>query len=210
MITQPRINVRRFRSMRIALAEMQRYWHRNHLRSGPEFGQLNGLRSREILGNWLIAAALNDEAGSERWSFTSERVGEHGVDGYLYDSAINCGYATEHIIALEFSDTPPSTAEDRIIKAIAKKQDHGGTQYAKGKILVVMLEGGNQTWYPNSVAQRLPLHDFRTIWVVAFQNIIDGHRIYAATNLEFVGDDAPTWHVRISPNFTSWSVERTQ
>lgn len=210
MITPGRLNVRRFKSMRVALTEMQRYWYRDHLRTGREFDQLNGLRSREILGNWLIAAALNDDAGWERWSFTSERVGEHGVDGYLYDSTVNCGYPTEHTIALEFSDTPTTTAEDRIIKAITKKQEHGGTQYAKGKILVVMLEGGDQKWHPNAVARRLPPHDFGTIWVVAFQRIADGHRIYAATNLKFLEKNVPTWHVRISPNFKAWSVERTQ
>jgi hypothetical protein len=210
MITAPHINVRRFKSMRLALGEMQRYWYRDHLRTGPEFDQLNGLRSREIMGNWLIAAALNLDAGWERWSFTSERAGEHGVDGYLYDSTVNGGYPTEHTIALEFGDTPTTTTEDRIIRAITKKQKHGGAQYAKGKILVVMVEGGKQMWHPNAVARRLPPHDFDTIWVVAFQKIVDDHRIYAATNLKFLGQNVPTWLVCISPDFTAWSVKRTQ
>jgi len=156
MITSPHINVRRFKSMRLALGEMQRYWYCDHLRTGPEFDQLNGLRSREILGNWLIAAALNHDAGWERWSFTSERAGEHGVDGYLYDSTVNGGYPTEHTIALEFGDTPTTATEVRIIRAITKKQKHGGAQYATGKILVVMVEGGEQMWHPNAVARRLP------------------------------------------------------
>jgi hypothetical protein len=196
--------------MRLALGEMQRYWYCDHLRTGPEFDQLNGLRSREILGNWLIAAALNHDAGLERWSFTSERAGEHGVDGYLYDSTVNGGYPTEHTIALEFGDTPTTTTEDRIIRAITKKQKHGGAQYATGKILVVMVEGGEQMWHPNAVARRLPPHDFDTIWVVAFQKIVDDHRIYAATNLKFLGQNVPTWLVCISPDFTAWSVKRTQ
>jgi hypothetical protein len=196
--------------MRLALGEMQRYWYRDHLRSGPEFDQLNGLRSREILGNWLIAAALNHDAGWERWSFTSERAGEHGVDGYLYDSTVNGGYPTEHTIALEFSDIPTTATEDRIIRAITKKQEYGGAQYAKGKILVVMIEGGEQMWHPNAAARRLPPHDFDTVWVVAFQKIVDDHRIYAATNLTFLGKNVPTWLVCISPEFTAWSVKRTQ
>jgi len=196
--------------MRLALGEMRRYWYRDHLRTGPEFDQLNGLRSREILGNWLIAAALNHDAGWERWSFTSERTGEHSVDGYLYDSKVNGGYPTEHTIALELSDKPITTTEDRIVRAIIKKQKHGGAQYATGKILVVMVEGGEQMWHPNAVARRLPLHDFDDIWVVAFQKLVDDHRVYAATNLRFAGQNVPTWLVCISPDFTAWSVKRTQ
>jgi len=210
MINSTRINVRRFKSMQIALGEMQRYWYRDHLRTGSEFDQLNGLRSREIQGNWLIAAALNHDAGCERWSFTSERAGEHGVDGYLYDSTVNCGYPTEHTLALEFGDAPTTTTEDRIIGAITKKQMRGRAQYAKGKILVVMVEGGEQIWHPNAVARKLPPHDFADIWVVAFQRIAEDHRIYAVTNLQFLDQNVPTWLVAISPDFTSWSVKRTQ
>ncbi len=46
--------------------------------------------------------------------------------------------------------------------------------------------------------------------VVAFQKIIDDHRIYAVTNLKFLGQDVPTWLISISPDFTAWSVKRTQ
>jgi len=59
MINSTRVIVARLKSMRLALTETQRYWHRDHLRTGSEFDQLNGLRSREIRGNWLIAATLN-------------------------------------------------------------------------------------------------------------------------------------------------------
>jgi hypothetical protein len=86
----------------------------------------------------------------------------------------------------------------------------GGAQYAKGKILVVMVEGGEQIWHPNAVARKLPPHDFADIWVVAFQRIAEDHRIYAVTNLQFLDQNVPTWLVAISPDFTAWSVKRTQ
>jgi hypothetical protein len=88
--------------MRIALGGMQRYWYRDHLCTGSEFDHLNGLRSREIQGNWLIAAALNHEAGCERWNVKSDGAGEHGVDEYIRDSTVNSGHPTEHTFAPEF------------------------------------------------------------------------------------------------------------
>lgn len=210
MIACSHIIVRRFKSMRLALGEMQRYWCRDHLRTGREFAQLNGSRLREILGNRLIAAALNHDAGWERWSFLSERAGEKGVDGYLYGSTVNGGHPTEHTIALELSDTPTMTAEDRIIRAITKKQRHGGAQYATAKILVLMIEGGEQMWCPNAVARRLPPHDFGAIRVVAFQNVVENCRIYAATNVKVLVQNVLTLLGCISPDFIAWSVKRFQ
>jgi hypothetical protein len=63
-------------------------------------------------------------------------------------------------------------AETRILKAIDKKRDKGGAAYAAGKTLIVFLDAGAGTWFPNRVARRLPdpLH-FAAVWVVGLQGV---------------------------------------
>src|SRR5262249_19889180 len=58
-------------------------------------------------------------------------------------------------------------AETLILKAIDQKRDKGGAAYAAGKTLIVFLDAGAGTWFPNRVARRLPdpLH-FAAVWVV--------------------------------------------
>jgi hypothetical protein len=205
------VHVRRFKSMKIALSELGRYLYQRHLYSGPPFKQLHGLRSREALANWLVCAALNHESRRERYSFTSDQAGDRGGgDGHIYDSAVQVGYPAEHVMALALNPTQSMSVDDRILNAIAKKQEKGGAAYAGGKILVVMLEGGEQRWFPNAVARKLSPTDFASIWVVGFQGIIDGRHIYAAVSLKFLGMNVPTWIIRMAPDFSSWDVQRTQ
>jgi hypothetical protein len=77
--------------------------------------------------------------------------------------------------------------------------------------LIVFLEAGVGTWFPNKVARRLPdpLH-FATAWVVGLQRVEAGEYVYGVTNLDLTYGNAPTLLVRISRNFGAWEVTRTQ
>ena len=98
-------------------------------------------------------------------------------------------------------------AEMLILDAIEQKRSKGGAAYAAGKTLVVFLEAGAGSWFPNRVARRLPdpLH-FATVWVVALQGVEDGEYVYATTNLDVRHGDAPAFHVRIRKDFGGWRV----
>jgi hypothetical protein len=52
--------ITRFKSMEVALKEMEPFVRNAvHLQSGKAFKQLGGIRSREVLANWLLSATIN-------------------------------------------------------------------------------------------------------------------------------------------------------
>jgi hypothetical protein len=162
------------------------------------------MRSREILANWLICAAFNSENQPERLTFASTHD-PIGGDGVLVDTETGETWPTEHVLAL----VPPSDEqiEQRVLEAVAQKLAKGGAAYATGKTLVVLLEGGGHTWFPNKVAKALPrpLY-FGAVWVVGLQGVEDGDYIYNVTEMDQEAGIAHVWWVRISADFDKWSV----
>jgi hypothetical protein len=102
-------------------------------------------------------------------------------------------------------------AETLILKAIDQKGNKGGAAYAAGKTLIVFLDAGAGTWFPNRVARRLPdpLH-FAAVWVVGLQGVEASEYVCGVTNLDLVEGNAPTLLVRIKKDFGAWEVTRTQ
>jgi len=200
--------VTRFKSMQAALKELEPFIRNGeHLQTGKPFKRFGGMRSREVLANWLICAVFNFEFGAERLTFTSDPLGS---DGIVYDNETNSTWSTEHVMVprARADETPDIKA--LILKVIDLKQTKGGAAYASGKTLVVFLEAGGGTWYPNQVAKQLPEIDFETVWVVGLQGVEDAQYVYGVTNLNMDGGNAPTWVVRISPDFDAWEVARIQ
>jgi hypothetical protein len=73
---------KRFKSLAIALKEIEPFVRNGtHLQTGKPFANLNDMRSREILANWLICAAFNAETQPERLTFvsTADPIGGDGV-----------------------------------------------------------------------------------------------------------------------------------
>lgn len=205
-----RYKVRRFKSMTIALKELEPFVRNGkHLESGKEFANFDKARSRELWANWLVCAAYNFAAGEEAMEFTSDPT---GGDGILLDSKTGETWPTEHVMARTPRGSDAPDAEAEILKAIVSKNNKGGAAYANGKTLIVFtnLVGGNQ-WWPNRVAKQLPnpLH-FGSVWVVSLQGVIDGEYIYAVTNLDVSEGNAPAYIVRINADFTEWTVEQIQ
>jgi len=101
--------------------------------------------------------------------------------------------------------------DDLILQAVRDKQSKGGAAYAAGKTLVVFLENGGGSWYPNRVARQLPAElKFDAVWVVGLQGVEDGRYVYGVTLLDVRDGNAPTWCVVIANDFCSWKVEAVQ
>lgn len=200
--------VRRFRSLAVALKELEPFVRNgDHLQTGKPFAKFGGMRSREILANWLLCAAVN-AANNARLTFCSDPL---GGDGIICDEATGDTWPTEHVIVPKLRPGQTAEAEELILKSIEHKCSKGGSAYAAGKTLIVFLDAGAGRWLPNRVARQLPepLH-FTTVWVVGLQRVEAGEYIYAVTHLDVSEGDAPTLRVRLGKDFDTWEVTQIQ
>jgi hypothetical protein len=168
--------VRRFKSPSIALKELEPFIRNGeHLQTGKPFKRFGGMRSREILGNWLVCAAAS-VANCVELTFSSDPI---GGDGIICDAATGETWPTEHVMVPRLRPGQTGDAGALILKAIDQKRHKGGGAYAAGKTLIVFLEAGAGAWLPNKVARQLPdpLH-FAAVWVVGLQRVDAGDYVY--------------------------------
>lgn len=202
--------VTRFKSLEVGLKELEQFVRDGaHLQTGKPFKRFGGLRSREVLANWLLCVVANSSYDTERFTFTTD---PSGGDGLLHDTLTGKSLPTEHILVPAVPRLKPSSIEAEILRAIGKKQNKGGPAYASGKTLVVFLNSGGGEWFPNKVARQLPvpLH-FDAAWVVGLQGVEEtGQYVYAVSLLSLSPGNAPSWLVSIAPDFNSWQVETVQ
>ncbi|MFD1627252.1 hypothetical protein [Azospirillum griseum] len=180
----------------------------NHLRTGKPLNDFGGMRSREILGNWLICSAVNFIFGQDRLTFSSDPT---GGDGVIYDTITGETWPTEHVMACSSPNSEVENAETLILKQIYLKLNKGGAAYASGKTLVVFLDIGIGSWSPDRVARRLPdpLH-FDNVWVVGLQEFDENQYVYAVTRLDLRLGRVPVWSVRLGKDFCTWEVDAMQ
>jgi len=201
-------NVRKLKSMAIALKELEPFVKNgSHLSSGRPFKRLGGMRSREVLANWLICAVYNHVHGADALTFTSDPIGS---DGILYETNTKETWPTEHVMVPEAKPGKPLDIEKLIFDKVTLKQSKGGTAYASGKTLIVFLEAGSGVWFPNRAAQKMPANDFSEIWVVGLQRIENDEYIYGVTNLVLRDGNVPAWSIKICSDFDEWQVKRIQ
>ena len=75
-----KLKVTHFKSPAVALKELEPFIRNaKHLYSGKPFGRFGDLRSRELLGNWLICAVLNADRPTASYTFTSDPQGGDGI-----------------------------------------------------------------------------------------------------------------------------------
>lgn len=169
--------VKRFKNMEVALKQLEPFVkNAAHLESGKPFENFGGMRSREILANWLLCATIN-AIDKRRLTFSSDPIGS---DGIVQDDATGETWSTEHVMVPRQSGGENAEAQALILAAIEQKRNKGGAPYASGKTLVVFLYAGIGAWHPNRVAGALPkpLH-FDAVWVVGLQKVEDGAYTYA-------------------------------
>lgn len=200
--------VKRFKSSSLALKQLEPFIRDGeHLQTGKPFQKFGGMRSREILANWLLCAAINSATGGEL-TFSSDPV---GGDGIICDTATGETWPTEHVIVPRLCPGQTGDAELLILKAIKKKISKGGAAYATGKTLIVFLDAGAGVWFPNKVTRNLPdpLH-FAAAWVAGLQGVEAGEYVYGVTHLDMSQGNAPTFLVRIGEAFDTWEVKPMQ
>jgi hypothetical protein len=200
--------VTRFKTMGVALKELAPYIRDGqHIQTGKPFTQMGGMRSREMLANWLICAVLN-HGGDREMSFTSDPVGS---DGIIVDERTLIGFPTEHIMVPQLRDVTIADAHTLILDAINKKRSKGGEAYARGKTLIVFLDAAAGLWYPNRVTKALPTPlYFDGVWAVCLLGVEGAEYVYGITHLDLNNGDAPAFKLRISADFTAWKIDQIQ
>lgn len=202
--------VTRFKSLSVALKELEPFVRNGaHLQSGKPFKRFGGLRSRELLANWLLCVAVNQNHPDRlTFSGTSDPI---GGDGVICDLLTEETWPTEHVMVPSLRGKEPLDVNDLILEKISLKCSKGGEAYARGKTLVVFLNVAGGQWLPNRVAKQLPqpMH-FAAVWVVGLQRVENGGYVYAVTRLDLRNGHAPIWIIRIAKDFDTWTVEPIQ
>ena len=123
---------KRFKSLKTALKELKPFIRDGeHLQIGKLFKRFAGLRSRELLANWLLCVAANFMYQSDRLTFTSDPVGS---DGIICDTQTEETWQTEHVLVPFTYGAAMEKVETLILKAIEEKeqQRRGGLCLWKG------------------------------------------------------------------------------
>ncbi len=124
-----KFNVTHFKSPQIALKELEPFVRDGrHLYTGKPLKRFGGLRSRELLANWLICAVLN--AGNPRSPFTFT-TDPQGGDGILYDRESATGWPTEHVVVPKPAPGDVRDITAFIVATVAAKQVEGGRLRAR-------------------------------------------------------------------------------
>jgi hypothetical protein len=145
--------ITRFKNMEVALKQLEPFVkNASHLESGKPFENFGGMRSREILANWLLCATIN-AVDKRQLTFSSDPI---GGDGIVQDDATGLTWPTEHVMVPRQSGGENAEAQALILAAIEQKRTKGGAAYASGKTLVVFLNAATDAWYPNRLARALP------------------------------------------------------
>jgi hypothetical protein len=204
--------VRKFKNLNTALKEIAPFIRNGrHLQVGDEFKNFGSLRSRELLGNWLLCVACNATVGDDRYTFTSD---PGDGDGLIVNESNGAVLETEHVfVPGPHPGAPAGRDEDEPMTLILEKIAHKNVPKYAGKTLIVLCNDGGTgaPWHPNKVARALPDGlPFEAVWVMSLQGVVDGSYAYGVTWLHLGLGNAPTWSVRIAPDFESWQVETVQ
>lgn len=205
--------ITKFKDMTVALKELAKFVRDDarFLATGREIERFGRLRPREMLANWLICAAVNEDDKHGRMIFTTD---PDGGDGIIWDQSIDQHSRTEHIYVRQSQEGDPVPVEQKIADAVGQKQGKGGAAYAKGKVLVIFLGGvegppEKSLWYPKKAAEQLPANDFVEVWVVGLHRYMEEHYLYFVCRLKVDEQGfVPRWGICISPSFDYWTVKR--
>lgn len=193
--------IRLIKDFKSALKDFEPYVKNpNFLIKGREFTNFS-LRPREAWANWLLCVVLRKLYG-EHLTFSEDPNG----DGFIVD--INTGefIPTEHVSALENPFNKLPKGESRVISAINLKIDKG-SQYAKGKWLVVFFDGAGK-FYRNKIRENIKgRHNFGAVYCTGL--LISGKSGYTYVVTEFKeshGDKSITFQIDINADFTDWKI----
>ena len=200
--------VRRFKDLKIALKELEPYVRDGrHLTSGAPLKSFKNLRSREMLANWLLCAVANASHQSSAFTFTTD---PDGGDGILFDLERSLAWRTEHVMIPAVRVSSEKRSIEEAIAGAVRHKAAKGEPYARGKSLVLFNDSGLGTWRPTHAARGLPEHCFDDVWVVGLHGEVVDSYTYSVSLLSLETGQAPTWLVRLTPDFADWSVQSIQ
>lgn len=196
-------SVTAFKSMSIALKELQPFILEPQHLSTFRSTRFDHSPVREILGNWLICAVGNSYRQKDDLIPTTDPL---GADGRILDRSSGETIQMEHVVA--HPRGAQGDPESRILAAIRHKFIRG-VDYATGKTLVVfLLDGEGGYWLPESIYRLMPENlAFDAVWVFSLYDCQDGYYQYGITQLSEQFKTQPVWLVVISPSFTEWTVK---
>ena len=123
--------VTRFRSLKLALKELQPFiGNGQHLATGRPFKQFGGMRSREVLGNWLLCVVVNSTEETERVTFSSDPI---GGDGIIHDDASGFAFPTEHVFVPRLGNAAAGNIEDLIWRGSNRSKPKAARPTPPGK-----------------------------------------------------------------------------
>ena len=100
--------VKKPKSLAVALKELEPFVRNGkHLRTGKPFKKFGDMRSREMLANWLLCAAVS-AIDNRELTFTSDPV---GGDGIICDPATGETWPTEHVMVPPLPQGEAAVAE---------------------------------------------------------------------------------------------------
>ena len=208
-----RYSVRKLRNLRLALKEAEPAF-RNVLvnrspilESGRPYRNFGRMLPRELAANWLIAAALDHSANSNRFHIMSDPA---DGDGLIFDTVTEQALWTEHVIVINRTrgDVGCHGPQVNILERVSEKNNRGRVYGQTRHLIVFLYRSGNpEQWWPNRLARSLPqpLH-FEMVWLVCFQRFDGADRIYGVTCLDVSQGHAPIWLVRIDSTFDRWAI----
>src|SRR3989338_5096544 len=184
-----------------------RHWliNGNNLKKKPDImsvddGSTFNMRYREAWANWLLCVVLR-KIYKQDITF-QEPKHKSEADGVIFNKNTNKKFFVEHVSAMDYPYIKKLPAgEDRILCAINKKIKKG-SQYAKGKSLVVFVDGTG-IWYPNKVGRIIPANQpFEAIFCGAL--IEGGETGYSYSVTEFSKFHSLMFRVNINSDFTDF------
>ena len=196
-------NTKQIKDFKIALKDFEpMVKDPNFLWNGRDIQNFS-LRPREAWANWLICVVMRKIHGKDITFVEDEKN-----DGILIDKKTGGKIITEHVCAMDFPFNKLPKGEARVIDAINHKIKRG-SEYAKGKILVVFFDGAG-VLYINKIREDIKdRHNFLAIFCVGLLTSGNDGYSYAVTEFrELFGDTSITFRVDINADFTDWKIKQ--
>lgn len=194
---------KQIKDLKVALKDME-YWVKNPscLRVGRDIKNFT-LRQREAWANWLLCAVFC-AVDKKNYTFAED----DGGDGLIVNKDTGEWERVEHVSALDVPTRgEPLLGENRVVGAIEHKVRRG-IEYARGKSLVVFIEGAG-VWYPNRVGRSIEgRHAFNSVYCISLVSCDNNGYVYSIS--KFHGTHSPTWSIKINGTFTAWEVGQLQ
>jgi len=189
-------------NLNIAMKDLEPYVKNPQLLTqGVRMANFNML-VREAWANILLCAVLRKLTGHD-YTFQEEESG----DGLIFNKSDLTSFNVEHVCAMDFpAGRALPQGDARVIWAIDHKIKRG-TEYAKGKALVVFFDGAGMFTRKNIRENIYGRHNFKAIFCVGLLEVVDSRYSYIVTEYrDSFGEKSLSHRVDINKDFNDWVI----